>query len=438
MNDVAEVKADLSKVEGVPRKRGKVQVKRGDAGNGAPERADDGNPGCHETDAEFAARLRAAINQAQADLGDAFVARADALALIGLAFVTGENFLLVGDPGTGKTALIARFLAHVEDARYFGALCGSFTTLDELVGPPDIAKFQRGEWGRVTAGMLPEAEFAFLDEVMKSNDGTINSLLSILNERSFAGAPIPLHCLGAATNWPEVRARTEKVEALYDRFLLRLHVRRTEGDDHTKMLVQAGKVRSFQPRVRWTVADLKRAGDLVDAVEVPEHVTKKLTEVVARLAKDQVEVSDRRAVKSLRVMQARAWLGGRQRVSISDFDALRYICWVNEADVQHIEAVVDTIDKELTKQVVDAIDQQRQAFKRFQGRPPTDRVSQASELLDSITQTAKWAKELLGGDNFTPPNHERVQKALGQLKDDFMTLREIAAKDVGLGKAGSP
>lgn len=75
---------------------------------------------------------------------------------------------------------------------------------------------------------LPDADVAFIDEIFKANSSILNTLLTLLNERSFdngAGrTTVPLVCLvGASNEMPE----SEELDALYDRFLLRRHVCRT-------------------------------------------------------------------------------------------------------------------------------------------------------------------------------------------------------------------
>ena len=73
--------------------------------------------------------------------------------------------------------------------------------------------------------MLPEAEFAFLDELFNANSAILNNLITVLNERVYRrGAEthrLPLVSAFAASNHlPE----DEALQALFDRFLLRCRV----------------------------------------------------------------------------------------------------------------------------------------------------------------------------------------------------------------------
>src|SRR4051812_17882015 len=153
-----------------------------------------------------------------------FVGRDEVVDLIALALVAGEHLFLHGPPGTAKSALIRQFAGAVR-GRYFEYLLTRFSEPSEVFGPIDLARLREGTVATVTTGMLPEAEFVFLDELFNANSAILNNLLSVLNERVYRrGAEVhrlPLLSLFAASNHlPE----DEALRALFDRFLLRCHV----------------------------------------------------------------------------------------------------------------------------------------------------------------------------------------------------------------------
>src|SRR5262249_12293169 len=113
-----------------------------------------------------------------------FLDKQGIIPLLLVSAIAGEHMILVGPPGTAKSALI-RMFARLLDAKYFEYLLTRFTEPNELFGPVDIAAFREGNYRRRTEQMLPEAEIVFLDEVFKSNSAILNSLLTILNERRF-------------------------------------------------------------------------------------------------------------------------------------------------------------------------------------------------------------------------------------------------------------
>ncbi|MCA9605466.1 MAG: AAA family ATPase, partial [Myxococcales bacterium] len=85
-----------------------------------------------------------------------------------IASIAGEHMVLIGPPGTAKSALI-RMYAKLIQATYFEYLLTRFTEPNEIFGPIDIQAFRSGEYQRRMEGMLPQAEIVFLDEVFKAN-----------------------------------------------------------------------------------------------------------------------------------------------------------------------------------------------------------------------------------------------------------------------------
>ena len=112
----------------------------------------------------------------------------------------------------------------------FSLLLTKFTTREEVVGPISIRGLKEDRYRRVTAGKLPEAELAFLDELFKGSSAILNTLLKMLNERVFendgATVPVPLKlCLAASNEWPQAYEGGKELNALFDRLLFRKAVR---------------------------------------------------------------------------------------------------------------------------------------------------------------------------------------------------------------------
>src|SRR5436190_6756295 len=166
-----------------------------------------------------------------------FVGRDEVVDLIALALVAGEHLFLFGPPGTAKSALIRQFALAVR-GRYFEYMLTRFSEPNEIFGPIDIAQLRAGRVVTVTAGMLPEAEFVFLDELFNANSAILNNLLTVLNERVYRrGAEthrLPLLSLFSASNHlPD----DEALRALFDRFLLRCHVDNLPRDAMPRLLL---------------------------------------------------------------------------------------------------------------------------------------------------------------------------------------------------------
>ena len=147
------------------------------------------------------------ISQKVRDVGRAlderYLDKAELVRLLLVTLVAGEHMLIVGPPGTAKSALV-RHLARLIDARYFEYLLTRFSEPNEIFGPIDIKAFREGTYVRRVQAMLPDADIVFLDEIFKSNSAILNSLLHVINERKFQNGPevvqVPLISLYAASN----------------------------------------------------------------------------------------------------------------------------------------------------------------------------------------------------------------------------------------------
>ncbi|MFI1383509.1 AAA family ATPase [Embleya sp. NPDC020886] len=131
---------------------------------------------------------------------------------------------MVAAPGTAKS-LAVRWIAEQLGGRYFEYLLGRFTEPNEIFGPVGLRRLREGVVEIETAGMLPEAEIAFLDEVFLGSTAILNTLLGLLNERVFRrGATVPAAplrvCVGAANHVPQELS----LAAFADRFLARVFV----------------------------------------------------------------------------------------------------------------------------------------------------------------------------------------------------------------------
>jgi MoxR-like ATPase len=288
---------------------------------------------------ESVTRLRAEVIE---PLKRRFVGRDEVVELIALAVVSGEHLFLHGPPGTAKSALIRQF-AEATRGRYFEYLLTRFSEPNEVFGPIDLAKLREGTVATVTTGMLPEAEFAFLDELFNSNSAILNNLLSVLNERVYRrGAEthrLPLLSLFSASNHlPD----DEALRALFDRFLLRCHVDNLKREAMPQLLVAGWELEQVEPLTSSvSAADLRELARRVRAVELA-GVAERYTELVFRIRDLGIALSDRRAVKLMKLVAASAVLCGRTVATESDLWPLRYV-WDREEQIAPLRSLVDGV-----------------------------------------------------------------------------------------------
>ena len=126
-------------------------------------------------------------------LKNTFVGKDELVELLVTCAIAQEHLLIVGPPGTAKSALIKRFAQYCggpspEQAEgrvsYFEYLLTRFTEPNEIFGPINVKAFREGEGAtRQTGRMLPQAEIVFLDEVFKANSAILNALLKGFDSR---------------------------------------------------------------------------------------------------------------------------------------------------------------------------------------------------------------------------------------------------------------
>ena len=133
--------------------------------------------------------VRLAIADAQRGL----VERETLVELVVLCAVAGEHLLVIGPPGTGKSEAVRR-IARRLGGNYFEYLIGRFTEPSEIFGPIDLRKLREGVVETQITGMLPEADVAFLDEVFLGSTAILNTLLALLNERTYRRGLTPITC----------------------------------------------------------------------------------------------------------------------------------------------------------------------------------------------------------------------------------------------------
>jgi MoxR-like ATPase len=281
-------------------------------------------------------------------LQERFLGKDEVIRLLIVAAIAGEHAVLIGPPGTAKSALIRTF-ARLMHAHYFEYLLTRFTEPNEIFGPVDIGAFREGRYERRTEGMLPEAEIVFLDEVFKSNSAILNALLTLLNERRYTSGGQALRCpllsaFGASNEVPG----DETLTAIYDRFILRI---RNDNLDayHFQDLLQKGLEHEVlqvtdapvQPLVAAReLAELQRG--LLQRTRFGEEFFSQYKGLVFQIRAEGVSLSDRRVVKLLKLFAASAYLDGRAQPDASDLFVLKHV-WNNEDQAQILEAIVTPV-----------------------------------------------------------------------------------------------
>lgn len=268
------------------------------------------------------------------------VERDDAVKLALLAALAGEHLLLIGPPGTAKSLVARRLRLAFADDRYFERLLTRFTVPEELFGPLSIQALEQDRYERQTKGYLPTSSIAFLDEIFKANSAILNALLTLLNEREFDNGmerqKTPLVAvIGASNELPE----GEELDALYDRFLLRLHVGPVGEEGFMQLLNLRGEPSpEIDLGLRLTAEDLLAVRQASQEVVLAPEVTKLLVELRAFCQAEGIPVSDRRWRKIVKLLQTSAVTNGRNEASIWDCWLLQHCLWNQPEERQKVYA----------------------------------------------------------------------------------------------------
>jgi len=264
-------------------------------------------------------------------LESGLVERRRVVRLVLLAALASEHTLLIGPPGTAKSELAGRLHLAFRGARYFERLLTRFTVPEELFGPLSISALEQDRYERQTAGFLPEASIAFIDEVFKANSAILNALLTLLNERLFDNGAGRQRCplislIGAANEVPQ----DEVAEAFFDRFLVRIPVGPV-SDAGFRMLLDLGQPEALAGIDALDESECQVITAAARSVRLPDAVAALLAELRAHLAEEKAYVSDRRWVKIVWLFKVAAATESRDHVRLWD---LWLLPWCAAPDVE--------------------------------------------------------------------------------------------------------
>ena len=274
----------------------------------------------------------------------------DILSMTLLCAIAGESIFLLGPPGTAKSLAARRLKMVFKGAKSFEYLMSRFSTPDEIFGPVSISKLKNEDkYERLTDGYLPDASVIFLDEIWKAGPAIQNALLTVINERIYqngsATIKLPMKALIAASN--ELSAEDEGLEALWDRFLVRM-VSNCISNEKTffKMIrQQTPSTIDIPDSLLITEDEYEAWHSAFENVLIPDDVCQVVSNVRTCLREEGKKeganpmdyyISDRRWKKVFHLMQASAWLNGRNTLDLSDCHKPYRIRWIVFAVASHL------------------------------------------------------------------------------------------------------
>lgn len=251
--------------------------------------------------------------------------RGVAVRLMLLAVLAREHVLLIGPPGTAKSALARRLHHAFAGLPLFEHRIRSSTSAEELFVPQ----------------ALPAAGIAVLDEVFEAGSAVLNPLLRLIDDREVettAGrqaAPL-VTLIGTSSDVP-----TEVMTAaLLDRLLLRLWVGPI-GDASFEPLLSLRDTPSTIALAPLTPAHLQALASAAQAVVLGDQAQGALQALRHVLQLRDIGVSDRRWRRFVHLLQVAAASEGRAEVDAIDLWLASHVMSIEPAAQEALDAWFD-------------------------------------------------------------------------------------------------
>ena len=291
-----------------------------------------------------------------------------------LAALAGESIILLGPPGVAKSMVARQLKTAFREAQSFEYLMSRFSTPDEIFGPVSIQKLKTSDtYERAVEGYLPTVDVVFLDEIWKAGPAIQNTLLTVINEKIFRNGNremhLPLKLLVAASN--ELPAKGEGLEALWDRFVIRIESRPIKLEKNFRAMLlevkseeqRASEVKSEERGVKeqssaaegkvnsnaitaeeyagWTER-IDKIGVKIEVLDAISAIRKSLRAVNVDEAAERrnIYVSDRRWKNIVRLLRTSAFMQDREEVDICDLLPIYHCLWQEPEERDAIRNIV--------------------------------------------------------------------------------------------------
>ena len=279
-----------------------------------------------------------------------------------LAALAGESIILLGPPGVAKSMVARQLKTAFKDARSFEYLMSRFSTPDEIFGPVSIQKLKTSDtYERAVEGYLPTADVVFLDEIWKAGPAIQNTLLTVINEKIFRNGNremhLPLKLLVAASN--ELPAKGEGLEALWDRFVIRIESRPIKLEKNFRAMLLEAPTDFLGPTdftdstdfsdLKITAEEYAEWAEKICKIGVKEEVLDAISAIRKSLRAVNVDeaaerrniyVSDRRWKNIVRLLRTSAFMQDREEVDICDLLPIYHCLWQEPEERDAIRSIV--------------------------------------------------------------------------------------------------
>ena len=378
-----------------------------------PDSTDPQDPPAHQEPQDSQEKL----GELRQQLRHCFLERDSIIDGLLACLLSGHHALLLGPPGTAKSALILELCRSLRGAEFFNRLLQKAMPPEEILGQVSLKALQQEDiLKRNTRSRLPQATIGFLDEIFKCNPTVLNALLRLIQERIFENPepqPVPLRFLvGASNEYPS----DGELLAFADRFTYKPWVGYLRARQSRKILLERARA-GIRPQVsvRISLGELDQLQEQAQGVTVTDALLDAVVDGVEKLGRSAIVVSDRKLQQLLILSQAYAFVQGESEVMLDHIHELWPECiWSKPQERDEIRSLLQSAcptASTLCQQLYDAARQEMSALmanadvmrssrrntslssrdsqaleRMFQGK--TDRISKLLETTRSKMQIA--------------------------------------------------
>lgn len=333
-----------------------------------------------------------------------------------LTALAGESIFLLGPPGVGKSMIARRLKYAFADAKSFEYLMTRFSTPEEVFGPISIQKLKNEDkYERKTEEYMPGANIVFLDEIWKASSSIQNALLTIINEKLYRNGEqeIKVDLKGLITASNELPPLGENFGPLYDRLLLRYHLKEIKSTKHFLEMITGTEELYEDPvpaELKISASDLQEWQAGINAIKVEDEVLS-VIQIVREKIEDynakqedpalQIKVYDRRWKKLIRLLRTSAFLNGRDKVDLLDCFLMVHALWNQPSQLEVVQEIVSETIRKHGYSVAIGLPMLRRELREFEQEVLEEvriKITQTEEVLRPVEE--EYYELLKNGEGF--------------------------------------
>jgi MoxR-like ATPase len=285
-----------------------------------------------------------------------------------LAVLSKEHPFLLGQPGVAKSQMIRELVARITNLPYyFETIMSRTRDAATVLGQYSVKELKENDnYVRKTEGYIQDAVLATIDEIGKMGPTMGHDLLPILLERLYhevghgcTARPVPLYTCFTASN-ELIVGESDEAKALWDRLPLRTEVKPMRDPGNQMRLMDDAVLKLGLPPISPATVDWPELADVIDTVvpSIPMSMDAKETMVrlMGELRGVGIDVSPRSMFKSVRVLQAHAFLEGRTEVTEDDVNVCRFMFWDTPDQIPELEKVCLVVSNPMAEKVLTVMD----------------------------------------------------------------------------------